>query len=271
LVETTIRLGDAKPAGQRGDKALGVIELAFPPAAADEEPRAWLSLRSEGDMRYGPEGQTANRLRLFAGLGLDPSSVLGAELTHTRRVLICDGDGEALYGPAGPAVGSAAPEHDGIIVADPRLSACVTVADCMPIWILDRHSGAFGVLHSGWKGTGILAVAIEALALRFGSPPEALSVILGPAIGPCCYAVEADRAASFAAEFGREAALKRDGRHYLDLRAANRAIALRRGVGALLSVAACTACEPRLGSYRREGPAAFTRMAAVCGLPGKSA
>jgi copper oxidase (laccase) domain-containing protein len=167
---------------------------------------------------------------------------------------------ESAGGPVG-AVGA-----DGIVLRDRSLVATVTVADCMPIWILDRDSGAFGVLHSGWKGTGILAAAVEGIARRWGSPASAISAILGPAIGSCCYEVPAERGAAFARRFGEEAAFRKGGAWAIDLRAANIGLARSLGIGALLSVEACTGCDDRLGSYRRQGAASFTRMLAACGL-----
>ena len=226
-------------------------------------PEACLSFAPWGDMRYLEGADNPRRSAFFSHLGLSPSAVLGTELLHTRRILFEGRRGMEL---AGPDQAVPATSHDGILLRDAAKAACITVADCMPIWLLDRHSGSFGVLHSGWKGTGILAVAAHSLAEEFGSPPEAISVILGPAIGACCYAVPPERADAFAAEFGAEAVREEGGRTMLDLRAANIALALSLGIGALLSVEACTSCDPRLGSFRREGPEAFTRMAAIAAV-----
>ncbi len=210
-------------------------------------------------MRFGDPGSAANRERFLRGAGLEPGLVRGIEPAHTRTVLFPSrGDDPA-------AMARASGGADGIVLLDPELAASVTVADCMPIWLLDRGSGAFGVLHSGWRGTGILDAALRALADRFGSPPSAVALVLGPAIGPCCYAVPEERALRFEAEFGDGSVARRDGSAYLDLRQANIAIAERAGVGQLLSVEACTSCDGRLGSFRRQGAAAFTRMLAVCG------
>jgi copper oxidase (laccase) domain-containing protein len=210
-------------------------------------------------MRFQQGVANPRRSSFFASLGLEASAVLGAELHHTRRVLFSGAGSELLFGP--PAEED---WHDGILVEGGGRAACVTVADCMPIWLLDTSSGIYGVLHSGWAGTGILAVAVEALAELRATPPGAISAILGPAIGVCCYAVPAERASAFEAEFGPGAVQSRDGRHWIDLRATNIALARRLGLGALLSIEACTSCEGGLGSYRRQGPASFTRMAALC-------
>jgi copper oxidase (laccase) domain-containing protein len=266
------------------EDALGFLELGFPQGGTREgrlqggaqsgaqdradEPRALLSLSGSGSMRYLEGIGNEVRDRFFRDAGLDPASVLGLTLVHSRNVLFpsCAGEHRRLAALASQDGGA-----DGIVLRDRSLVASVTVADCMPIWLLDRGSGAFGVLHSGWRGTGILGAAVSGLASRFGSDPGDMAVILGPAIGACCYHVPEERAASFASEFGAETAGERDGRWFIDLRAANLRLAERLGIGSLLSVRACTSCDPRLGSYRRQGSADFTRMVAACGvLPGRS-
>ena len=140
----------------------------------------------------------------------------------------------------------------------------------MPIWLFDAKRRAFGLLHSGWKGTGILEAGVLRMGAEFGCPPADISVILGPSIGSCCYAVPEERASGFSAEFGAKAtrrARSPDGKifHYLDLRAANLMLAEKLGIGRLMDVRLCTSCSPFLGSYRRQGAAGFTRMLALCG------
>jgi hypothetical protein len=252
------------------DDVRGFLALSFPhtgkasvrPVESDREPVALLSLASEGDMKYGDPDAERNRARFLSSAGVDPNRALGLRLAHSRTVLFPeDIDHHHRLSREAEARGGA----DGIVLRDSALVATVTVADCMPIWILDRDSGAFGVLHSGWKGTGILAEAVDTLARRFGSRPSSICVILGPAIGSCCYEVPAERAQAFAAEHGKETAFPLRGSWRIDLRAANMALARSLGLGALLSVEACTSCDHRLGSYRRQGPRSFTRMLAACG------
>lgn len=244
------------------------IAIAFPGHGAGEdpgaapEPLALLSFACAGDMKFGDPARTANRGRFLRDAGIDPERSLGLALAHSRTVLYpADGEDPAALALA---VGGA----DGLVLGSgpsPRPTVTVTVADCMPIWILDRGSGAYGLLHSGWRGTGILGAAITGMAERYGSRPSSMAVILGPAIGPCCYEVHGERAAAFAAEFGEACVRRREGASFLDLREANVLIAERAGVGDLLSIEACTCCDGRLGSYRRQGAASFTRMLAACG------
>ena len=120
-----------------------------------------------------------------------------------------------------------------------------------------------------YKRQGILEAALRGMAERFGSRPSTIAVVLGPAIGPCCYSVSEERALRFTADFGEESVSLRGHAHFLDLRQANISLAERAGIGDLLSIDACTSCDTRLGSFRRQGAASFTRMLAVCGRSSK--
>jgi copper oxidase (laccase) domain-containing protein len=164
-------------------------------------------------------------------------------------------------------------EADGLVspgrVAGGAPVGClvITVADCMPIFLFDSGTGAFGLLHSGWKGTGILAEAVRVMGRLYGTKPADVSAVLGPRIGACCYVVDEARAAEFSGEFGAAAVVRADGRPRLDLVAANLAIADALGLGAVDVMDGCTSCDARFGSFRRQGAGRFTRMAAAIGYP----
>lgn len=238
-----------------GDEAAaGALELPLPGAGPDG-PRAFLSPLAAGDMSLrtpeGNERRAAWLARLGCGRG-----VAAPNMAHTRRALLCPSASEAPT-----------QEADGLVTGPDGPALVVTVADCMPIMLHDPDSGAYAALHSGWKGTGIMAEGLRLLVERFGARPSRVTACLGPHIGPCCYAVDEARARAFAAEFGRAAAeLGEDGRYRLKLREANLALAERLGLGQVAVADDCTACSPALGSYRRQGPDAFTRMAAVVGF-----
>lgn len=225
-------------------------------------PEALLSLRSLGSMRFLQDSLNPVREEFFRGHGIEAGRVLAVELVHSRIVLFPSGP-EELRGV----------RADGLIVKPGPWVPTVTVADCMPIWIRHERSGAFGVLHSGWQGTGILEDAVRGLGERFGALPSEIDVALGPAIGPCCYRVPEERAEYFRSRFGSEAARFEDGSWRLDLGAANLGIARALGLRSVTRILGCTSCCLDLGSFRREGPERFTRMvaAAVCGLPGRDA
>ena len=197
------------------------------------------------------------RERLLADLGIGREPVFAVRQVHTREVLVVDGEEpDAVAGL----------EADGLITARPDALLTVTVADCLPLFIVDRATGAFGLVHSGWKGTGIVREAMRLLQERFGTRPADVSVTIGPGIGPCCYTVPEERAAGFAAQFGAETVLRGpDGRPRLDLRSANVGLLQKAGVSEITVVTDCTSCSTALGSFRRQGPNGFTLMLAYIG------
>jgi YfiH family protein len=176
-----------------------------------------------------------------------------------------------LYGTETPA--EFLQKGDGMVSFAQDAYPAVTVADCLPVFLLDTEQGFFAVLHSGWKGTGIVLRAL-ALMKEAGTRPEAAAAVLGPCIQSCCYRVDRERARNFQAEFGETAgsffpepvSLYREGAAYLDLQAANIRLLAAAGVRHIARCTGCTCTDERLGSYRREGPAAYTRMIAMAGL-----
>jgi YfiH family protein len=181
---------------------------------------------------------------------------------HSHKVLIDDGDDPARISLL---------EGDGLLSrgSSPCLLT-VTVADCLPVYLWDSRRGGFGIIHSGWRGTGIVREAIRIMGEAFGTAARDLCVTIGPGIGPCCYEVSEERYNAFRAEFGEEAVRRHGtGRFFLDLVSANLGMLREAGVATVLSVEQCTACTGELGSFRRQGPRGFTRMLAFIGKGGK--
>ena len=151
---------------------------------------------------------------------------------------------------------------------DAVLSA--TVADCLPIFLQDTVSGAFGLVHSGWKGTGVVVNALRAMHDRYRTHAPDVAATIGPGIGPCCYRVPEERADLFARQFGAATVVRnQDGTPSLDLREANLALLRDAGVKAVTVVEDCTSCSEALGSFRRQGPARYSVMLSCIGRWGR--
>jgi polyphenol oxidase len=239
------------------------VDFSFPSDRGAERPRCRLTLKKAGSM--GIAKDVGNRRRVFSAMGIDPDRTAAMTLVHGKRIAFflepAEVDGES---------------GDGLITLNRNAIPTVTVADCLPIYLFDAHSGAFGMLHSGWRGTGIVIEALRELGLRYGTGPGDISIVLGPCIGPCCYEVDEGRAAEFAS-FGTGSVVRRDGRAFLSLKAANLNLLSKAGVTSITDVGDCTCCSGDLGSFRREAvllgladgrpPAEipFTRMAAMAG------
>jgi len=217
---------------------------------------AGISLAAAGDMALSRESSLPSRALLRDRLGIRRERLYGARQVHSRRVLVLEGQTAAEV---------SAVEADGLLTRQEDAVLSVTVADCLPIFLADRRTGAFGIVHSGWKGTGIVQEAILLLRSRFGSRPDEITAVIGPGIGACCYTVPPERAALFSGHHGAATVIPDASRPRLDLREANLALLHGAGVGEIVVVTDCTSCSPRLGSFRRQGPREFTLMLAWIG------
>ena len=110
-------------------------------------------------------------------------AIVHARQVHETRIVIHDGIGKGVREAEGPADGHAT-AHAGVLLA-------VTVADCVPVYVLDADARAVALLHAGWRGTaaGILSHGIALLGQTWGTEPARLLVHLGPAICGECYEV----------------------------------------------------------------------------------
>jgi hypothetical protein len=157
------------------------------------------------------------------------------------------------------------PDADGLLSTDPGTTLGVTVADCMPIYLFGP--GITGMLHSGWKGTGIVSEALRLIRRELSIEAAQMTAVLGPSIRSCCYEVDGERAELFSSMWGKDAVRVEPGggAFYLDLLRANLDLLQAEGVEEIRVVDACTMCDASFGSFRREGPETFTHMLAMIG------
>jgi polyphenol oxidase len=179
-------------------------------------------------------------------------------------------------------------EADIIVSDDREFALAVQTADCVPLLMADRRTGAVAAAHAGWRGlaANVPGVAVAALAREFGSLPGDLVVAIGPSIGACCYEVgtdvrEAFTSGGFESELRRWfadgpqptsrnpsmpalPAGRRPGHWFFDGWSAARDQLVRAGVplAQIHSAVLCTASHQSLCSYRRDAGAAG-RIAAV--------
>ncbi len=220
--------------------------------------RWFVSLSPAGDMGLNGVGSGPRRASFLESQGIDASRLATVSMAHTRDVVLAKSAG---------AVSGAA---DGLATRVRDLGLSITVGDCLPICLFDTEHEALALLHSGWRGTGIVVSALDLMSREWGTRPSAVAASLGPCIGSCCYSVDAERARAFDAEFGApaqavgERAVRFIGTQpFLDLQGANIGLLAGQGVRSVAVCEACTYDDKRLGSFRREGAGTFTRMMAV--------
>ena len=80
---------------------------------------------------------------------------------------------------------------DALITSAPLLLG-IHVADCGALYLLDRKTGAIGLLHSGKKGTelNITGKTIASMESNFRTNPADLTAVLAPCIRPPHYEID---------------------------------------------------------------------------------
>lgn len=135
------------------------------------------------------ESVRVNRGRVCALFGFTVDDLVVPAQVHGANVAVVDAQNRAA-GALSPE--TAIPDCDSLVTATPGLLLGITVADCLPVFILDPVHRAIGLAHSGWRGTaGCIAVrTLETMAQAFGTRVQDCLVALGPSIGPEGYEVD---------------------------------------------------------------------------------
>jgi len=238
----------------------------------------------------GVSGGVFSSLNLSGKVGDDPAAAAEnrdrlsrtvAELSQDHLVVLTQVHGTRVVraGAAdrGRGIRPSAPppeEADGLITDEPGVPLLVLAADCVPMLFHDPAHHAVGALHAGWRGTvaGGAGAMVRALHETYGADPADLRVGIGPAIGPCCYEVDAPVLDALAAAFPHLAPQVttpvRPGHAMLDLQETNRRQLLALGVPAanIEVLRLCTACHDDLLFSDRKAQRRTGRFGALIAL-----
>lgn len=190
-----------------------------------------------------PADVATNRSRLPALLGVRPG----------RVVLLAAVSG----GPVATVDASSPAEVSGVealVTTEPDLALGVLAADCVPVLLADDVAGVVGAAHAGRRGVAATITTQTVAAMReLGADPGRMTAWVGPAICGRCYEVGDDVAAEVLAVQPAAQARTSWGTTALDLPAAVQAELARAGVTDVHADPRCTAEDPSLFSYRRDG------------------
>ena len=153
----------------------------------------------------------------------------------------------------GADLGESVPPGDGLVTKTTGTAVVALAADCVPIVFGDMQAGVVAAVHCGWPG--IVARVVEntvAAMERAGASPDRINAVAGPAICGRCYPVPEARYESVIEVAPSAASNARDGSLSLDVRAGVFSQLSACGVNAE-SVGGCTAEDPNLFSFRRDG------------------
>lgn len=228
----------------------------------------WDTLNFAAGTGDDPAAVRANMERAAQILGVETSRLYVVSQVHgvAARVIDEGEDREQVLRAVGDVTLSRAP---GV--------ACgVRTADCVPILIGDRASGAVAAIHSGWKGTvaNVAAAGVRALRDLIGGRGDLVAAI-GPHIEACCFEVGADVAAELAgcSSLGESVVAAYGNKPHVNLRAIVRAQLEAEGLAgtAIDDVRGCTVGDrERFHSFRRDGKVGGRLLSAIV-VPATSA
>jgi len=217
--------------------------------------RAGISLSAAGSMVFPLSGFLQGRARFLTAIKVS-GVIFGSHQVHSRSAVVVAG-----------AVPADVSRVDADAMVTNRQDAVLTyiVADCLPIFLADIETGAFGLVHSGWKGTGIATVAIQRMVSLYGCRPQNIQATIGLGIGVCCYRVPEERGHYFEDNFGADTVVwDASDAPRIDLRKANIHLLHDAGVQRITVTADCTFTSPYLGSFRRDGARHIRMLAFIC-------
>lgn len=171
-----------------------------------------------------------NRKLFAAALGVDANKFTTCQQVHGDMVAVVDA---ALAGAGALSLADTAAGTDALVTALPDVPLLLFYADCVPILLADKRTGAIGLAHAGWRGTlaGIAAKTVQAMQEALGSRPQDILAAIGPSIGACCYEVDDFvRGRAQGCEHFFTAVPSKQGHYLLDLWGYNKSVLLETGV-----------------------------------------
>ena len=166
-------------------------------------------------------------------------------------------------------------EGDALASNVPDVVCGVRTADCVPILVADRRSGAVVAIHAGWRGVvrGVVTAGVRRLCDLSGSSGEELVAAIGPHIGPTAFEVGEDVALELEGVAVGVACVNRDGtKPLVALAPIVRQQLLAEGLAdaAVDEVPGCTFSEPdRFFSFRRDGKVGGRHYSAIVARRGE--
>jgi YfiH family protein len=207
------------------------------------------------------ENVRANLERAAAVLGVTPSRIYFLSQVHGAVTLTVDGNE--------PRERVLEREGDAVLSSVADLACGVRSADCVPVLVGDRRSGAAVAIHAGWRGVvrGAVESGVGELLRLSGAGAELVAAI-GPHIREEAFEVSPDVAAELAAVSPVPAVVTPPdgGKPHVSLARIVGAKLVALGVAErdIDDVGGCTVLEPaRCFSFRRDGKVGGRHLSAI--------
>ncbi len=208
-----------------------------------------------------PDFVEENQRRLASAIGYEPSRLFEVSQVHGAQVEHVD---DSLSPEA-----FRAREADALLTNVAGVAVGIRVADCVPILLADRQSGAVAAVHAGWKGivSGVVGRAVSELLRVSGGKTQDVLCAVGPHIGAEAFEVGHEVAEALSQCVPQvSVVLPREPRPHVDLGRAVGAQLQATGISPhqIELVGGCTYSDAaRYYSYRRDGSATGRHLAVI--------
>lgn len=161
------------------------------------------------------------------------------------------------------------PDCDALILAKKNIGIFLNFADCTPVILYDEKQNIGAVSHAGWRGTAqkIAPLTAKKMMEDFGSKPENITALIGPAIGFCCYNIGPEvyeKLYKTVNNFDRLSEI-REGKIFVDLKNINKRQLEETGVQKIDVCPYCTVHNNnQFFSYRNENGTSKRHSAILC-------
>jgi hypothetical protein len=127
----------------------------------------------------------ANRQRVLQALGPEHITLYSVRQVHGNQVCVVDAQAirRGLRGVTA----------DALVTALPNVPLGVLVADCLPVVLYTLTPPVLALVHAGRVGTyhRVVQRALEVMRQHFAITAAQVHAVFGPAIGACCYTLDA--------------------------------------------------------------------------------
>lgn len=194
------------------------------------------------------EDSLLSRRWLLNHCGLSEDAWYDVEQVHGHRLIECTTESRGKREQA-----------DAVWTRTEGSLLAIRTADCVPLLLTSTETPLAVAIHAGWRGTHqqIVSRSVKAIVEELGISPSSLLGVIGPAIHPRAFEVDADVAMPFREVYGSDVVRETPGksaRWNVDLIEANRLELLDAGLSEqcidILSL--CTFDNTNFWSYRRQ-------------------
>ena len=225
------------------------VRVAFTTRAGGVSVEPYASLNCATHVGDDPAAVEHNRMLVCSAIGANEDLLVVPNQVHGTNLVSVESPERVSDARCAAAEGA-----DGVLVTTRGVPALLNFADCLPL-IIVAPTGAFAVVHAGWRGAaaGIAGKAARALSAATGEDAKGFNAYIGPHIGVECFEVSVEVAGRFRDAFGASAV---PNERHVSLAQAVSLDLVRAGLDSarIADVGICTKCHPdEFFSYRASG------------------